>query len=252
MWCEDFSICGTAPYSEHNALIVFTPKGHKNWGGTDTMDFMVQETEFTIANVYPDSNTFSAGPTRLLTFEDQERESDKPNIVCTISWRPSYYTGSYQVKVPEWFVDLYVRRWSKTVNFKLSLTFTFTTGNEHYDERQDQVWSVTVDTGSFIKNAINRWSRAYNHARAYSWVFDIVGTTVTSVKFPDALVIVQYKIPWAISDSQSDHNVMLGVGLSCESFDIVRGKGPRGNQTLQAWDDALDETDDSVDSFELV
>lgn len=149
--------------------------------------------------------------------------TSKPNTICTVSWpSPTKYAGRFQFHLPPSFVNYYVNRWKKSIDISLSFYMKFATGNEHYDSGKDQVWGVKVDVSKIVNNAVQKFSRAYNNDGRFSWVFDIVGTTITDVKIPDALISIDYSIPWVIADNTSPHNIVLGVGIECRSYDNLR------------------------------
>lgn len=247
VFCEDFTVYGSCPYQDSNSLIVWRGPGHKAWSGDPLTSFAIDSSNLTSGKISESTGKLVTGPWRPGTYKERRKKDEKPNIICGVTWRPSYYDGSFSINLPEWFVNYYVNRWTKTVNFRLSFTFGFTSGNDHYTDAEGLLWDVKLDVSTWLAGTTSRWSRAFQNHYAFSWVFDLVGRTLTAVKFPDAKIVVSFKIPWSISDSTSDHNVMLGVGVYCESYDNLRGVVPAPLRQ-----DASDDEEVDVSSFELV
>lgn len=165
-----------------------------------------------------------ATPWSVKSYEERtDGDTEKPNTICTVTWPgPTGYIGRFQFKLPRTFVALYVRTWRRSIDLSISFYLKFATGNDHYDSNKNQIWGVRLDSSRIMENAVQKFSRAYNNDGRFSWVFDIVGTTVTNVNIPDALISLEYQIPWTISDNTSPHNIVLGVGVECRSYDNLR------------------------------
>lgn len=232
LWIESYSYSGYAPFKDYNSLIQWQDMPNKSFGGApvlalpllESCDFKMDDKASTDVKLVTQPNAKSiAAPWKAAAVVERIKTKYKPNNICTIVvGARAYYQGQFEVQLPEWFVNSWVSRWSRALSFRFDFTFGFTYGNDHLSDRQDLVWSVEVDTSTFLKGTIDRWSRAYAQTSGYTWVHDMVGRTITDVKFPKAVVTVKYKVPWVRNDSDSDHAVWLQVSLSCQSFDNTR------------------------------
>lgn len=232
VWIECYSYAGTCVYSDTNKIMDFQLYPNKTFGGAPVFeiplnhskDFKLEEKASTGLKLStpPGSNSVALpwNTTALATSVDSP---EKPVIMCgVVAQAGNYYNGQFIVSLPEWFVNGWVTKWKRSFSFRFDFTFGFTTGNEHLSDRQDQRYEVTLDVSSFILKPVERWSRAYAQTSAFTWVHDIIGQTITSVKFPDAKIVVRWQIPWVINDSTSDHNVWVQLGFYCQSYDNSR------------------------------
>lgn len=229
---EAYSYSGFAPFSNSNSLMRWQDMPNKAFGGApifafplkESCDFKMNDKAYTDVKLVTAPNAKSvAAPWKAAAVVERINTTYKPNSICTISvGARAYYEGRFEVQLPEWFCESWVSKWSRSFSFRFDFTLGFTNGNEHMSDRQDQVWSVVVDTSSFLQATVERWSRAYVQTTAFTWVHDIVGRTITNVKYPKAVITVTYKIPWVRNDNDTDHAIWLQVGLSCQSFDNTR------------------------------